>query len=102
VMNSRWEVVALHHEAIPATDVNGNVLDINGKTIAEDRVNDPDLRVKWIANEGVRVSRIVAHLRAADLPAPHDAVRNALIALWDDPMATIVARNASLKGMESG
>lgn len=102
VMNSRWEVVALHHEAIPATDVNGNVLDINGKTIADDRANDPDLQVKWIANEGIRVSRIVAHLRDAHLPPAGNAMREKLLQLWDNPMATIIARNASLKGMENG
>lgn len=102
VMNSRWEVVALHHEAIPATDKNGNVLDINGKTIAESRADDPDLKIKWIANEGIRVSRIVARLEAANLSAAHDEVRTGLLALWDSPMATIAARNASLAGMEAG
>lgn len=100
VLNSRWEVVALHHKAIPATDKNGNVLDINGKTITDSRANDPDLQVKWIANEGVRVSRIVAHLEAADLSGTHDAVRASLLSMWNNPTATILARRASLLGME--
>ncbi|MDA4848828.1 trypsin-like serine peptidase [Hoeflea poritis] len=102
VMNSRWEIVALHHKAIPATDKNGHVLDVNGKTIAEGRANDPDVRIKWIANEGVRASRLVAQLHAADLPATQGAVRSGILALWNNPMATLLARQASFQGMQAG
>lgn len=99
VMNARWEVVALHHKAIPAVDKNGHVLDVDGKMIAESRIGDADTRVKWIANEGVRVSRIVANLEAVDLATPQKEIRDKLLALWRDPMATILARIASFNGM---
>jgi len=97
VMNSGWEVVAQHHAAIPATDRNGHVRDINGKTIANDRVNDTDLQIKRVADEGIRPSG-----GAADLPATHDTQRLALLELWDRPMVVILARNASLNGMTDG
>ncbi|WP_170761957.1 trypsin-like serine peptidase [Ruegeria lacuscaerulensis] len=99
VLNSRWEVVALHHAAVPATDKNGNVLDVNGKTISLDRLGDADTRIKWIANEGVRVSRMVRHIEEASLTAAHDAVRQSLLKLWDTPLATRTARLAALHGM---
>jgi len=100
VLNNRWEVIALHHKAIPATDKNGFVLDVNGKQISEKRINDADTLVRWIANEGTRVSRIVDRLTAASLPDSHAAVRSTLLALWSDPMATILARRAAYQGMQ--
>lgn len=41
VFNDSWQVIALHHSAVPSQDGNG-----------------------WVANEGVRISRIVAALAA--------------------------------------
>ncbi|MEU9286129.1 serine protease [Streptomyces sp. NPDC048275] len=46
VFNDQWEVVALHHAGVPDPDGEG-----------------------WIANEGIRVSAILRHLAAAELPA---------------------------------
>jgi endonuclease G len=63
--NDQWEVVALHHAAIPATDENGNWLSIDGGPADPDR---PD-RVRWVANEGVRVSVLLRDLLDRDLTA---------------------------------
>jgi endonuclease G, mitochondrial len=56
--NDFWEVVALHHSGVPEMR--------DGKIIARDgRAWDksmPDEAINWIANEGVRISRIVAFL----------------------------------------
>jgi hypothetical protein len=50
VLNDEWEVVALHHAGVPQTDAGGSVA--------------------WVANEGVRISRIVAYLKGlTGLPA---------------------------------
>lgn len=98
VLNARWEVIALHHWAVPATDKNGFILDVNGKTIKEDRLNEADTRINWIANEGVRVSRIAKHLQEIDIPAAQDSVRQGLLDLWDTPLATRNARIAALGG----
>jgi endonuclease G len=60
VFNNDWYVVALHHAGVPET---------------KDGVNqtNPDGSIKWIANEGIRVSRIVQTLKQA-LP-DHDLLR---------------------------
>src|SRR5215213_1813909 len=56
VFNDQWQIVALHHSGVPAKDADGNWLTIDG-TIWDDTMDES--RVKWIANEGVRVSCIV-------------------------------------------
>lgn len=61
VSNGRWEVVALHHSGVPATDKQGRWLTIDGKVFQQ---GTDESRIKWIANEGIRISRIVEHLRA--------------------------------------
>lgn len=58
VLNDFWEVVALHHSGVAAKDKEGHYLDHQGNPIVGRDVNDDE--VKWIANEGVRISRIVA------------------------------------------
>lgn len=54
-MSRLWEVIALHHQAVPAVDANGNILDVNGQPYA----GDDDARVRWVGNEGIRVTALV-------------------------------------------
>jgi len=65
VFNQTWQVVALHHSGVPETDRDGNWLTIDGRKW--DRSMD-ESQVHWIANEGMRVSSLVAYLetRCAD------------------------------------
>ncbi|KUN81206.1 endonuclease [Streptomyces griseoruber] len=61
VFNDQWEVVALHHSAVPKTDGQGRPLSVDGT------VWQPDMgeaRLAWKANEGVRISRVLGALRA--------------------------------------
>ncbi|HZT33750.1 MAG TPA: DNA/RNA non-specific endonuclease [Bryobacteraceae bacterium] len=60
--NDQWELVALHHSGVPATDAQGRLLKKDKTPWREGE--DPEL-LDWIANEGVRVSAIVAFLNAA-------------------------------------
>ena len=60
VFNDDWEVVALHHAGVPKIE-NGAVLKRDGTPADQ---STPDDEILWIANEGVRVSRIVADLKA--------------------------------------
>jgi endonuclease G len=62
VFNNEWQVVALHHSGVPE-EKNGVPQTIEGRDY--DPARDPETAVKWIANEGVRVSRIVDRLRSA-------------------------------------
>ncbi|MEP3255944.1 MAG: serine protease [Stappiaceae bacterium] len=102
VLNNRWEVLAVHHKAIPDTDVNGYVLDINGKKIAKERLDENNAQIRWLANEGIRVSRIVDKLEAQTFPddPSYVEVRDDLLALWADPLVTDKARRASFVGMD--
>jgi V8-like Glu-specific endopeptidase len=59
VFNERWEVVGVHHSGVWATDSKGNKLDKNGG-IWNSSMSDDD--IKWIANEGVRISSILKNL----------------------------------------
>lgn len=60
VYNDRWEVVSLHHSGVWATNAAGQILAIDGSVWREEM---GEHRIKWVANEGVRVSTLVAHLR---------------------------------------
>lgn len=59
VYNDQWEVVALHHAGVPATDDNGNWLKRDGTVWQQ---SDGDDAVHWIANEGARVSVLLDHI----------------------------------------
>lgn len=64
VFNDQWEVVALHHQGVAATDAAGNVLALDGSAWQPPM---GDAQIKWVANEGVRVSSIVQFLDRAAL-----------------------------------
>lgn len=64
VYNDQWEVVALHHSGVPRRDSEGNLLTNDGTPW---RPQMGEHRIDWIANEGVRVSRIVKDIKAQPL-----------------------------------
>ncbi|MEV5884847.1 serine protease [Streptomyces sp. NPDC052020] len=64
VYNDQWEVVALHHSGVPRTDDRGRVLRRDGQVW---RPGDGDDAIDWVANEGVRISRVLRHLAALPL-----------------------------------
>lgn len=60
VFNDQWQVVALHHAGVKKRDESGRVLAVDGSIWTPAMGDD---RIAYIANEGVRVSSILAHLR---------------------------------------
>lgn len=76
VFNDQWEVVALHHSGVPATNAGGEVLAIDGQ-IWQPYMGEH--RIRWIANEGVRVSQLVAHIRSQAPPGSPWAERVATL-----------------------
>lgn len=63
VFNNAWEVVALHHSSVPRTKkVNGQDVWLakNGQRWTQDMGDD---QIDWMANEGVRISRIAQYLQ---------------------------------------
>lgn len=85
VFSDEWELVALHHAGVFATDENGRILNKNGELWDE---NQGENAIKWQANEGIRISAIVENLQSAllDRVRPHerpllsDALRQADVA----------------------
>lgn len=75
VFSNDWFVVALHHSGVPARR-NGVIQTVLGRDFDPNVDKEDD--IKWVANEGVRVSRIVQTLRDA-LPN-HDLIKPILAA----------------------
>nr|WP_237534628.1 serine protease [Streptomyces sp. SID3343] len=63
VFNDQWEAVALHHSGVPAHDDAGNILNVHDQPWQPEQGQGA---IKWLANEGVRVSVILRRL--AELP----------------------------------
>jgi pimeloyl-ACP methyl ester carboxylesterase len=62
VFSDLWEVIALHHSGVPDQTETGHYVTIDGGIWNPSA--DPQMKtVKWVANEGIRVSRLVAHLK---------------------------------------
>jgi endonuclease G len=77
LFNDQWEIIGLHHSGVPARDGNGNILALDGSLWTPEC---GEHRVKWIANEGVRISRIVRHVRSQHLTGEQARLRDALLA----------------------
>ena len=96
VYNDEWEVVALHHSGVPRTDAAGNYLAKDGTIWRPGMDTD---QIAWVANEGIRVSSLVDHVKRQ--PMPNDswrAVRTQLLELQPpDPLeaAAIAASPAT-------
>jgi DNA/RNA endonuclease G (NUC1)/V8-like Glu-specific endopeptidase len=70
VFNDQWEVVGLHHSGVPRRDGQGGILACGGGLWTPEMGED---RIDWIANEGVRLSRILQHIK--DQPMSNDTQR---------------------------
>lgn len=64
VFNDDWEVVALHHSAVPAYD-GRNIISVDGRPWERRMGTD---KIKWVANEGIRISRILNHVNKQVVP----------------------------------
>lgn len=93
VFNCRWEVVALHHGAIPRSNKTGEILDLDGKTMTQDRFERDPEKVHWIGNEGIRTSRLVAGFRNLTLNPELHGLHSRIL----DLLATPAARRIGLK-----
>ncbi len=65
VFNDQWEVVALHHSGVPESNPQGEIIAVDGQPW---KPFMGEHRIRWIANEGVRVSQLVAHIRSRAIP----------------------------------
>jgi hypothetical protein len=65
--NYQWEVIALHHAGVPGLDAN------------DEPVRDAQGSVRWVANEGIRVSRLVKAITELGLTGRAAALRDAMM-----------------------
>jgi endonuclease G, mitochondrial len=72
VFNDQWEIVALHHSGVPRRSEQSEILALGGekwqRAMGEHRID-------WVANEGARISRVVAHVKKAKLTAKQKKLR---------------------------
>lgn len=73
VFNDQWEVVALHHSGVPKRDAQGRILAVDDRVWADWM---GEHRIAWMANEGARISRIVAHIKAQSMNSDAKLMRN--------------------------
>jgi endonuclease G len=63
VFNDSWQVVAIHHRGVPVERTQNGTVEwqlTTGEWLAENfAALLPEDKVKWVANEGVRISRII-------------------------------------------
>lgn len=79
--NTEFEVVALHHSGVPAMD-GDVVLNRDNKPW---RRHQGDDAIQWIANEGVRISRILTHLANSAVDTPEkSALRDSITGVTTD------------------
>jgi endonuclease G len=74
LFNNRWEMVGLHHSGWPKRDEQGRILTINNELWSREM---GELAIKWLGNEGARVSQILEIVKAEQ--AAMDAARKALV-----------------------
>jgi len=80
--SEQWELVALHHAGIPEVK-DGKIVAVGGGFWQDGM---PDDQIHWIANEGVRISAIVASLSAMKLAdVGQAAILKELLATMTDP-----------------
>jgi len=86
VFNRHWEVVALHHKAVPKINVRDEIIDRNGHAMSKQRFNDHPDDAAWLANQGIRISRIVAMVIKSRFEDEHqEARRIELVERWQRP-----------------
>lgn len=92
VFNDQWEIVALHHSGVPRTDAQGRYLTKDG-TLWTPAMGEH--RIDWIANEGARISQIVANVKSAQgLSSTARTLRDSIL----DARSPIEALGKSVNG----
>lgn len=91
--NSFWELIALHHRSVPATFLDGRIRAVGGEVWHEEMGLE---KVKWVANEGIRISALVAHLRTLKFSSrAEQALLNQVLAESRDPLGDETLRQAT-------
>src|SRR5262245_18902059 len=92
--NKDWEVVALHHSGVPEIR-DGQILTVRGTPWTRGM---PDSDIHWIANEGVRVSRICAALAKAQVSSQFQPTLTELLATFHEDFSSLPAIRSQTEG----
>ena len=82
VFNNQWEVIALHHSGVPDTFEEGahkgKYRTVDGQVWEEWMGDD---KIKWLSNEGIRISRIMGNVQArlSELSAEQQELAQAML-----------------------
>lgn len=94
VFNKDWEVVGLHHSGVPEIK-DGEIMTIRGMPW---RKGMPDSDIHWIANEGVRVSRICAHLSGVKVRTEYQPALLDLLRTFGEDFSQLAAIQSQTEG----
>ncbi len=99
VFNDQWELLGIHHSGVPDKDSEGNILTIDGKIW---RSGMGESRVKWLANEGVRISRIIQHIKKQSLSIDQKQLRDQLFDRLPDspPVVPVTPETQTMSNQE--
>jgi endonuclease G len=75
LFNDQWEVVGLHHSGVPKRNSQGKIL-TRDNTLWTAAMGDE--AIHWIANEGVRISRILKQVKSRSLSGEARRLRDQL------------------------
>lgn len=92
--NKDWEVVGLHHSGVPEIK-DGRILTIRGTPWTKGM---PDSDIHWLANEGVRVSSICAHLAGANVKADYQPALAELVKTFGEDFSQLAAIQSQTEG----
>ena len=76
LFNDQWEILGLHHSGVPRKDESGRILAIGGgpwtRAMGEHRID-------WVANEGIRISRVIKRIKNQKLTGTQSRLRSQLL-----------------------
>lgn len=78
VLNDQWEIVALHHSGVPDRNEAGEWLNKEGGIWHKE--DQPVSDIRWVANEAIRVSSLVANIAVAAVPPEQRHILEPLLA----------------------
>ncbi len=94
--------MSLHHKGVPKTNRNGDIVDHNGRVMSKTRLEENPEDIAWIANEGIRASRLVQAIKDVSIRDPAQRkIRDELITLWSAPGAHKRGRMAAEESSEN-
>ena len=98
VYNDRWEVVALHHSGVWKQNAAGQILARDGTVWTSAMGED---KIDWIANEGARVSKIIASLRAQPMSDAQRKLFDEMMAMGKTPPRDATEETGTTAGSQS-